>query len=199
MIDDISPNHPAVILFHANWCGHCQHMKPEWDKLAANPKFNSIMDCIDIEYDDLPSARQHPYIGKAAESVVSFPTIMFYVKNSFIPYEGERSFAAMSAEVQKWGALIKPTPVKSSPKKEPVKKESVKKEPVKKEPVKKEPVKKEPVKKESVKKEPVKKVPAKKVPAKKKLAMKGGSCGCAGMASPPPTQTGGFIAGGVRF
>ena len=33
---------PAVVCFHADWCGHCQQLKPEWDSMVKNLNKNNL-------------------------------------------------------------------------------------------------------------------------------------------------------------
>ena len=33
---------PAVVCFHADWCGHCQQLKPEWDSMVKNLKKKNL-------------------------------------------------------------------------------------------------------------------------------------------------------------
>lgn len=33
---------PSVVCFHADWCGHCQQLKPEWDTMVKNLNKNNL-------------------------------------------------------------------------------------------------------------------------------------------------------------
>ena len=44
------PKDEAVVLIHANWCPHCQTMKPEWNEMKN--KLGSIIETIEIEDSD---------------------------------------------------------------------------------------------------------------------------------------------------
>lgn len=35
---------PCMVLFHADWCGHCQNFKPEWKKFESLARQNHIKD-----------------------------------------------------------------------------------------------------------------------------------------------------------
>ena len=41
-----------VVLFYAEWCPHCQHMKPEWEKMKHNYENSDLVKIIDVESAD---------------------------------------------------------------------------------------------------------------------------------------------------
>jgi thioredoxin-like negative regulator of GroEL len=80
-------NKVDIILFKADWCGHCNNFKPTWDKVAElyNKKFNFII------YDaDKQRAKFEEY------KVDSFPTVLVKNGSNIIPYDGERSIEDLS-------------------------------------------------------------------------------------------------------
>ena len=97
---------PVIIgLVHANWCGHCQHLMPEWNKMedniSKNSKLNNKCKIIKIE-----SEHVNEELPKYAEmtkqkniQVEGYPTIFMIKKDRMVEmYGGERSAEAL----EKW-------------------------------------------------------------------------------------------------
>lgn len=66
-----TPSKAALVMVYADWCGHCKHLKPEFDKLAAHYKEDSR---IVIGKLDGPSNRA---LAKGF-GVTGFPTIFYF-------------------------------------------------------------------------------------------------------------------------
>jgi hypothetical protein len=152
---DLVKGKSQFILFHAHWCSHCQNMMKAWKQAASDSKNKAIVTFVEVEHSHLGEAAALPILGPAARQVNSFPTLMFYVDDKFKEYQGERTFEAFSE------ALKKMETKSSSGGKKPAKASA-----------------------KAKKAAPAKKAASvKKAPAPK--AMRGGSCGCAGMAAMP--------------
>lgn len=65
------------VLYHADWCGFCVRMMPEWKKLE---KQNNHVNVAKIESANI-----------TATDIQSYPTIMFYYNGKGQKYEGERT------------------------------------------------------------------------------------------------------------
>lgn len=86
----------TLVLYHANWCGHCQRFQPDWKKLQTRVKKELPNVCLgDVEETQMRSHMKD-------SEVQGFPTIKFYRKSdgsnkaneenkNNIPFEGERS------------------------------------------------------------------------------------------------------------
>ena len=61
-------NKPSLVLFHADWCGHCKKMMPEWKKFKSQNKLNVLP--IDVESENKEIMNKHGING--------FPTIKFF-------------------------------------------------------------------------------------------------------------------------
>ncbi len=70
-----------IILFKADWCGHCKNFKPTWDKVAEmyNKKFNFIVYDADAQRDKFEKYK-----------VDAFPTVLVKNGSNIIFYDGER-------------------------------------------------------------------------------------------------------------
>ena len=81
----------TLILFKADWCGHCKTFKPTWEKISElyNKKFNFVT------YDaDNQTKKFEEY------KVNVFPTILVKNGNNLMSYEGDRSFNDLNNFIQ---------------------------------------------------------------------------------------------------
>jgi thiol-disulfide isomerase/thioredoxin len=82
---------PGVILFHANWCGHCKAMAGETDAIAQG------LAAAKIPFYRIEASDKRPFAYK----VVGFPTINYYPDVSkpddYTGYDGARKAADIVA------------------------------------------------------------------------------------------------------
>ena len=78
-------HNPTLILFHADWCGHCQHFMPIFDKFGGSIN-KSKLNIIKFNAD-----KDKKYIDSF--KINGFPTLLLNdPKNKrFITYNGDRS------------------------------------------------------------------------------------------------------------
>ena len=74
-----------LVLFYANWCGHCKKMKPDWDS-ASQEVGNEKMIKVDV-------GEGTPEQKKMMEKydVQGFPTILVFENGEYIAKHEERS------------------------------------------------------------------------------------------------------------
>ena len=78
---------PWLVWFYADWCGHCNMMKPEWKKLekrcASDPRLN-VAKVRDDMKDNIPEQMN--------QNIQGFPTVrMFNNGKMMSEYSGERN------------------------------------------------------------------------------------------------------------
>jgi len=77
----------VVVLYFANWCGHCNHLKPDYQKLADNAKGFSVVAVDADDNDGLIEMIQS--MGDDAEyDVRGFPTIVSYNNGKYFSTYG---------------------------------------------------------------------------------------------------------------
>ncbi len=71
-----------VILFKADWCGHCKHFKPTWEAISKqyNNKYEFIVYDADKQREKFEEYK-----------VDAFPTVIVKNGNKVMNYEGDRS------------------------------------------------------------------------------------------------------------
>ena len=74
-------NKVDIILFKADWCGHCKRFLPVWEQLKKQfqSKFNFITYDADNDKDTVDEYK-----------VTGFPTILFKDQEHVRPYDGSR-------------------------------------------------------------------------------------------------------------
>jgi thiol-disulfide isomerase/thioredoxin len=76
---------PKMVLFYADWCGHCQALKPDWDAFAAN-----LPHVYSVPQENLPKITGY-------NTANGFPTIVFLNGDKVEDYKGERNVESLTA------------------------------------------------------------------------------------------------------
>ena len=81
----------TLILFKADWCGHCKTFKPTWEKVSEiyNKKYNFVVYDADKQTDKFKEYK-----------VDAFPTVLVKNGNNIMSYEGDRSFDDLNNFIQ---------------------------------------------------------------------------------------------------
>jgi thioredoxin-like negative regulator of GroEL len=77
----------VLIWFYATWCGHCNDMEGDWNKLSNNhPKGINL---AKVESEDMSNYNKSP----GEEELRGFPTLRLYDKGNMIQeYQGNRDY-----------------------------------------------------------------------------------------------------------
>jgi len=82
-------NGKKLVLFYADWCGHCKKIKPTWDETAKEvnagkktPKMLKV-NCGDDNDESKKLMKKYDING--------YPTILLFVNGRPMPYDGERT------------------------------------------------------------------------------------------------------------
>jgi hypothetical protein len=89
----------GIILFYMNGCGHCETMKPAWNKVITELKDKHKNEIIlgAVESSNMDMFNKHGI----SPSVSGFPTILYFHPNKITtpePYNGDRSYE----DLKKW-------------------------------------------------------------------------------------------------
>lgn len=93
--DELTAGKTVFIKYYAPWCGHCQAMAADWEKLAGDWESHEIgligeVDCDDQSNDSLCQAA----------GVQGFPTIKWGEPSELQDYQGGRDYGTLSAFAQ---------------------------------------------------------------------------------------------------
>lgn len=86
---------PSMKLYYAEWCGHCQNFKPEWENFENNSKFKNKINIKSVDCTDNSKVVNE-------NQVEGFPTVRYYPvenKEKYIEYTGGRTFNDLEAFV----------------------------------------------------------------------------------------------------
>ena len=93
---------PKVVLIHAEWCGHCKRLMPDWKIMKEDLMTNHKMtedDFFEIEseelHEKLPEVNKYVHIGEPIQTE-GYPTIGKIHKGKFIKYGGERTVGGLT-------------------------------------------------------------------------------------------------------
>ena len=74
-------NQNELMLFKADWCGHCKSFLPVWEKISKDNNLN-------ISFKTFDSDKNKSDINKY--NIQGFPTIIYKVNDQLIEYNGSR-------------------------------------------------------------------------------------------------------------
>ncbi len=77
----------VVVLYFANWCGHCNHLKPAYQKLADNAKGFSVV-AVDADDNDGLIEKIQSMGDDSEYDVRGFPTIVSYYNGKYFSTYG---------------------------------------------------------------------------------------------------------------
>uniref|UniRef100_A0A6C0HAV1 Thioredoxin domain-containing protein n=1 Tax=viral metagenome TaxID=1070528 RepID=A0A6C0HAV1_9ZZZZ len=89
----------TIGLVYAEWCGHCQALKPEWEKLKETLSKNKKCNIFEVEDSDVNKDAKLKSVGKKINGgsiqVNGFPTLFKILNGNVEYYNGERTFDAL--------------------------------------------------------------------------------------------------------
>lgn len=99
---------PIVLLLHASWCGHCQRLMPEWEKMENeihSSPLNGKVEIVKIESENM-DAELPKYKAMTQNKNIpmeGYPTIAMIRGGNVITYGGERSAENIKNWIQSGG------------------------------------------------------------------------------------------------
>ena len=109
----ICNQHPTLVVYKVEWCGHCQALKPELARAEAELKLRGFAHVQRRDGDETSRAVMQE------DNVTGYPTLILYKPNGIkIPYHGERSASAIMDFVKGYSSPAK-TASKRKPKQKP--------------------------------------------------------------------------------
>lgn len=89
----------SMVLFHANWCGHCKKLMPEWDKLSN--KWNDAQDNVQFIKVECGNPKENEEHKKIMEkyNIQGYPTIYVFENGKGREYTKSRQINEMEKEM----------------------------------------------------------------------------------------------------
>ncbi len=81
-----------LVLYKANWCGHCKMFMPVWDKLQQNYKDTKV------KFTTYDSEKHKDHIEKM--NIQGFPTIHIMKGGSIEEYNGDRTYESLEQKIK---------------------------------------------------------------------------------------------------
>ena len=90
--DEISNNEKTLVMFYADWCGHCKKLKPVWDETSkeVNENEESAVKMVKVDCGKPNENENHKAIMKKYD-ISGFPTIKLIEGDKVSEFEGERT------------------------------------------------------------------------------------------------------------
>ena len=94
--NELSSGKKTLVMFYADWCGHCKKLKPIWDETSkeVNEADGSSVKMIKVNCGEPNKNETHKEIMKKYE-IAGYPTIKLIEGTTVTEYEGERSKKGM--------------------------------------------------------------------------------------------------------
>jgi len=88
----------TLVLFYADWCGHCQKIEPVWDECTEKSKSRMVKRNVGAKDTDEKTAAENEKLMEK-HGITGFPTILVFQNGKAVPYEGSRTVEAFLAQL----------------------------------------------------------------------------------------------------
>lgn len=90
-------NKHTIVLFFADWCGHCQNLKPTWNQMTDKLKSKRNIQLIEVEDTNMGLVPK-----KYKKSILGYPTILKFKGGKLVEqFTGNRTLEEISQFAQK--------------------------------------------------------------------------------------------------
>ena len=83
----ISPDKTSLVLFYADWCGHCKKLKPTWNECSEKAKKDGL-NMVQINVGE--GTEKDKELTEKYE-IDGYPTIILFKNGKATPYNGPRT------------------------------------------------------------------------------------------------------------
>lgn len=89
-LEDEVSNKKSMVLFYADWCGHCKKFIPQWDKLSSSwNDTNENVKLMKVDCGKPNENNDHKEIMEKYQ-IDGYPTILVFEEGKAKPYDGKR-------------------------------------------------------------------------------------------------------------
>lgn len=100
VVGDVVRGRPVMVMVFAEWCGHCKHTRPEYQK-AADKMSNEVFWSVIHSDSDRPSVKKLMPLVDSVFEVKGYPTIFgITAQGRRVPYQGPRTEEAFLSFAQ---------------------------------------------------------------------------------------------------
>ena len=89
-LEDNMSKQKSMVLFYADWCGHCKNFLPKWDQMSSSwNNSNENVKMIKVECGKPDENNAHRELMEKYE-IEGYPTILVFKDGKATKYEGKR-------------------------------------------------------------------------------------------------------------